>query len=59
MSAHERGREDAGGGAGRAAQGGEGCRHFVVLYTGQTYSSHGTVYRIPSACMCPPVSCVK
>eukprot|EP00966_Prymnesium_polylepis_P119183 2754499-Prymnesium_polylepis.2 len=33
MSAHERGREDAG--AGRAAQGGEGCRHIVVLYTDQ------------------------
>eukprot|EP00966_Prymnesium_polylepis_P215456 4989594-Prymnesium_polylepis.1 len=33
MSAHERGRADAG--AGRAAQGGEDCRHCVGLYKGQ------------------------
>ena len=33
MSAHERGREDAG--AGRAAQGGEECRYLLLLYTGQ------------------------
>jgi len=44
-AAHERGREDAG--AGRAAQGGEECRHLLLLYTGQKEGS-------PQTDMTPP-----
>eukprot|EP00966_Prymnesium_polylepis_P194017 4497165-Prymnesium_polylepis.1 len=41
MSAHERGREDAGAGpARRATEGGEGCHHCICLYTGQKGVCH-------------------